>query len=171
MAAGVIVASLLLAALSLPFLLRGLKMPDVDPMQLEADRARLTLARTAVEAAERELSLPHDEAPQWQEERDDVLQGILSRFRRREQRLSTILEAEGVVEPADQRLPALRRDRLELAFRLHVLRVERATLAGMMRGAAINDQTERLLVRELDYEEEVLSARARSLPRLPDASS
>ncbi len=171
LAAGVIVASLLLAALSLPFLLRGLKMPDVDPMQLEADRARLTLARTAVEAAERELSLPHDEAPQWQEERDDVLQGILSRFRRREQRLSTILEAEGVVEPADQRLPALRRDRLELAFRLHVLRVERATLAGMMRGAAINDQTERLLVRELDYEEEVLSARARSLPRLPDASS
>lgn len=169
LAAGVIVASLLLAALALPALLRGLSMPDVDPMRREADRARLQIARVAIEAAQRELSLPDGDGPQRRAERDAVLEGLLSRYRQREQRLSAALDGDGAALPGDERLPTLRRDRLELAFRLHVLRVERAALVEMTRSAAINDQTERLLLRELDYEEEVLSARARSLPRLPEA--
>ena len=172
LAAGVIVASLLLATLALPALLRGLKMPEIDPMQLEADRARLRIARVAVEAAERELSLPDHHAPghapEHGVERDDVLQGLLSRYRQREQRLSAALDGDADADA--EQLPALRRDRLELAFRLHVLRVVRAALKEMTRSSAINDQTERLLARELDYEEEVLSARARSLPRLPEAA-
>ncbi len=169
LAAGVIVASLLLAALTLPSLLRGLEMPDVDPMQLEADRARLEIARVAVEAAERELSLPDGEGPQRRAERDAVLRDLLVRYQQRERRLAATLQGDGAALAEDERLPTLRRDRLEVAFRLHVLRVERAALAEMTRGAAINDHTERLLVRELDYEEEVLQVRARSLPRLPEA--
>ena len=159
LAAGVIVVSLLLATLTLPPLLRRLELPAIDPMQAEAVRARLAIARVAVEATERELSLP-DEDPPNREHREAVLERMLLAFQDRERRLSASLDVHGSSEAS----PALDRDRLETAFRLRVLRIEREALARMSRTAEINDQTERLLARELDHREEVLSAVARSLP-------
>ena len=163
LAAGVIVASLLLATLALPPLLRGLEMPDVDPMHQEAVRARLAIAQAAVEATERELALP-DEDPPHREERESMLAQLLLDFQARARRLGVAVEAAGAAEMDGEQAQALHRDRLETAFRLRVLRVEREVLARMSRESEINDQTERLLARELDHQEEVLSAVARSLP-------
>lgn len=163
LAAGVIVASLLLAALTLPALLTGLVMPDVDPMQAEVDRTRLVIAQIAVEAAERELALP-DEHPH-PEEREAVVSEVLAGLRAREQLLRGELDPNDADDDNDERRLRLRRNRLETAFRLRILRVKRDALTRMSRSAEINDETERALARELDYQEEVLSAVARSLPR------
>ncbi len=159
LAAGVIVASLLLAAVALPPLLHRLELPAIDPMELEAVRARLAIAQVAVEATERELSLP-DEDPQNREHREAMLAQMLVAFQDRERRLSAALQVHGSPDAS----PELDRDRLETAFRLRILRIEREALTRMSRASEINDQTERLLARELDHQEEVLSAVARSLP-------
>ena len=159
LAAGVIVASLLLAAVALPPLLHKLDLPAIDPMELEAVRARLAIAQVAVEATERELSLP-DEDPQNREHREAMLARMLLAFQDRERRLSAALQVHGSPDAS----PELDRDRLETAFRLRILRIEREALMRMSRASEINDQTERLLARELDHQEEVLSAVARSLP-------
>ena len=165
LAAGVIVASLGLAALTLPALLRGIAIPDSDPMQSEAGRARLALAQLATQAVEHEMLAPDAEERTrgWSTEREEVLSRLLDEFRARAQRLHVALDPNAADD--DERLPALRRHRMETAIRLHVLRIGRDRLARMIRSNEINDQTERLLVRELDHEEEVLLATARSLPR------
>lgn len=163
LAAGFIVASLVLAASTLPALLHGLVMPEIDPMQEEADRARLKMAQIAVEAVERELALP-EEYPHA-EEREAVVSTVLASLRARELRLRGALDPNGMDDDDDEQRLRLRHDRLETAFRLRVLRVERDALVRMSRSAEINDETERTLARELDYQEEVLSAVARSLPR------
>lgn len=93
-----------------------------------------------------------------------MLAQLLLDFQTRARRLSVAVEAAGAAEMDGEQAQVLRRDRLETAFRLRVLRVEREVLARMSRQSEINDQTERLLARELDHQEEVLSAVARSLP-------
>lgn len=163
LAAGVIVASLVLAALTLPALLTGLAMPDVDPMQAEADTARLKMVQTAVEAAERELNATDGRLQS--DERQAAVSSVLASLTARELRLRGALDPDSLDDDDDRRL-RLRHDRLEMAFQLRMLRVERDALIRMSRSAEINDETERALARELDYREEVLSAAARLLPRI-----
>ncbi|WP_419729768.1 Na+/H+ antiporter [Lichenicola sp.] len=183
LAVGVILASLLLAATCLPPLLRGVEVPDIDHRQQEVDRARLAVAQVAIDAAEHELALHEDEEPAGDdlaphadaddrhgldvlpEERRTVLSGVLAEFQARELRLRAVVDPEGCGSEADAVERTLRRHRLETSFRLRVLRLERHALERMSRSFEINDETERALGRELDFQEEVLSTVARSLPR------
>jgi hypothetical protein len=94
-----------------------------------------------------------------------VLSGVLAEFQARELRLRAVVDPEGCGSEADAVERTLRRHRLETSFRLRVLRLERHALERMSRSFEINDETERALGRELDFQEEVLSTVARSLPR------
>jgi Na+/H+ antiporter len=157
LAAGVILCSLLLATTTLPALLRGIEKNSVDHVAVETDRARLALARTAAAHVEAE-------AHQADREHRQVLEALLEEMRAKEQRLHIALE-DGPEEDRADKISALRRQRLEAALRLRMLRAERDSLADMNRGGTISDDVERLLMRELDHQEEVVLATARSLPR------
>jgi len=164
LAAGVIVASLVTAAILLPPVLSGLDTPDVDPMAAEADAARLSLARASVELVAAEARAVDAEG---EEDRQVVMSRLLADMRTRVQRLSVGLEDDENAEDGDrdQRLSVLRQQRLETSLRLRILRSERDILAEMRSSGRINDDTERLLLRDLDIEEEALQVAARTLPR------
>jgi CPA1 family monovalent cation:H+ antiporter len=52
LATGVIIVSLIAASLSLPYLLKGLKLPPEPSQQEEEDRARVAAAQAAIQAIE-----------------------------------------------------------------------------------------------------------------------
>ncbi len=159
LAAGVILCSLLLAATTLPALLRGLDTGQADDMEDETARARLALVRVAAAHVAAEAADADDD-------HRPVLDALLEEMRAKAERLQTVLE-EGADPRSDDRALVLHHQRLEAAVRLRMLRAERDSLVKMTRNGEINDEAERLLMRELDHQEEVVLAAARSLPRLP----
>jgi len=90
----------------------------------------------------------------------EVLGRLLQTY---ENRLSQI---DGPTQsPVLTRTTALRRERIELALRLIVLRLQRQTLHALVDARDINDQTEWEIQRELDYEEQVIRSRVQRLPQ------
>ncbi|MCQ8240866.1 Na+/H+ antiporter [Rhizosaccharibacter radicis] len=170
LAAGVILCSLVMATVALPPLLAGTAMGDLDPMAKEVDGARLQLARVAVEAVERGNLLATtaavQEEPDRVTDRETVSEAVLGDMRDRLARLSLI---DGVADADEEevrsRRAVLRRQRMEASMRLRIVRLQRDALTALRTSGQINDESERLLERELDYEEEVLRNAARLLPR------
>ncbi|MCQ8277343.1 Na+/H+ antiporter [Acetobacteraceae bacterium KSS8] len=157
LATGVILCSLLLAAIALPLLLAGVATDAIDPHEQEIDHARLALADKAVAMLEEEIE-------DADEERHDVLRTILDEARAKRERLKLAAE-DAPEEERDHQLATFRRQRQETAIRLRLLRAERQSLSELNHRGEIDDDTERALMHELDHQEEVVLATARSLPR------
>ncbi|WP_285017584.1 Na+/H+ antiporter [Novosphingobium sp. fls2-241-R2A-195] len=148
LAAGVIVVSLVLASIALPFLLKGLAMPPEPARQAEEDSTRIAVAEAAIQAIERHqhaLAETHGEADIFA----DAGGQVMTLYRERIEGLSERQSAE-----------ARTGDRLLRDFRLVGVRAERAALSQMLRGRSISSETARKLTRELDLSEARFSSGA-----------
>lgn len=168
-AAGVIVCSLVVASIGLPWLLSGAVSAVVDPVQAEVEHARIVILRAGSRKLEDELkALTASTGPE--EERKEIITRVLADIQNRiQQQMLTVGPSDGDLEEEERRNAerAVRQRRLELAFRLRVLRAEREELAKMTKSLEINNETERRLTTELDRFETVLLAMALSLPPVP----
>lgn len=165
-AAGVIVISLVGAGVLMPLCIRFLPDPGMDRHAAEEVIARQRLLRTAISLLhdERfrapETPVPAEASTQDKALKDDVIDRLEQSY---ESRLSQIDETHH--STLMNRQLALRRERLELATRLLVLRAQRQTLHDLFVERGINDQTEWELQKELDFEEQLLRSRVQRLPK------
>jgi CPA1 family monovalent cation:H+ antiporter len=137
-AALVIVLSMCVAAVGLPWLLRRVALPEVDPQARETDRARLRITRAALHSVQgpsaQDLA-PGDRAA-------DV--AVRSRIGRDYgQRLAMVTGRGGVTGPPCE-------GTLERTLRLAALQVERDELRRLRLAHRINDETVHALVQESD---------------------
>ncbi|GBQ83379.1 Na+/H+ antiporter [Asaia krungthepensis NRIC 0535] len=162
-AAGVIVISLMGAGLFMPLCLRFLPVAGMERHAAEETKARQELLHTAI-ALIREEKLRGNESHAAAGQEDMVKRDVLDRLEQTyENRLSQIDETPQTSLMG--RSVSLRRERLELATRLLLLRAQRDTLHRLFVGRGINDQTEWELQQELDFEEQLLRARVARLPK------
>jgi CPA1 family monovalent cation:H+ antiporter len=146
LAAGVIIASLLIATLTLPLLLKGLDLPEDDSMRARLQAARIHAARAAIKAieifrgtgAEADAELYAALSERALQPYTDRLQGL-----------------EDKAQTPQQRHKALK---LERDFRRAGLRAERDAYYHMGRSGDLPDDTVRKLVSEIDLLEERLNA-------------
>lgn len=170
-AAGVIMTSLLIAAVLLPPLSRTLRHDGGDPVNREADEVRRLLALEAIAEMERQSALVTKQLDESAaQQRAEVTAALIAEYRFRLRLLEDASDDRH--KPEDSQAPdgahrdaALARRRFEAALRLHLLRTERKALTRMRQEGQVSDETERLLTRDLDLEETVLSGSARALPR------
>jgi CPA1 family monovalent cation:H+ antiporter len=140
LAAGVIIASLLIASVALPALLNGLRMPAEPSLAAEEDAARVATSAAAIREIER---AQHDLA----EERGDADfyaaagSRIMDLYR---ERIESRVHGKQV--SAEARL----QDKLERRFRLVGLQAERDTLFQLARDRQVGSVTAQKLIRELD---------------------
>jgi Na+/H+ antiporter len=134
----VIFATLVLQGLSLPLLIRALKIkPDGAPEKEEQD-ARLRLASSVIEHIESNYSLSLS---------DGVLSQIKSKYEIRVQRM---MKADNNRKMSDQELAELQRIQKEL------VQSERQFLLDLRKNRQVSDEVLRKLEYELDLEEERL---------------
>lgn len=141
LAAGVIVLSLLLAAVALPAALRGVRLPAEPSLRVAEDGVRRAAAEAAVlaiEAAQRTLAEGHADAYRVA----DASLRIVDLYRQR------IARHGGGEEAAARRGED---DDLERRFRLVGLRAERAEVLRIGRERGLGDVALRRIVRELDH--------------------
>ncbi|WP_420142119.1 Na+/H+ antiporter [Sphingomonas sp.] len=140
LAMGVIVASLLIASVALPPLLRGLRMPAEPSRMAEEDAARIAAAQAAIRAiAETEHQMPadHPDADLYMATGARLLDLYHDRIERRQG------------EP-DDRASDRRAEKIERNLRLVALKAERAEVFRMVRKRMLGGATARRLIRELD---------------------
>lgn len=171
-AAGVIITSLLVAAILLPALSRSLRHDGGDPANKEADEIRRLLALEAIAEMERQSALVTKQLDETAaQQRAEVTAALIAEYRFRLRLLEDTQDEKRPEEDAapahdtTHRETALARRRFEAALRLHLLRTERKALTRMRHEGQVSDETERLLTHDLDLEETVLSGSARALPR------
>jgi len=149
LASGVILSTLVLGAIGLPWLVKGLKIPGEDPRVREERKARALVAEAALRSIEQEQR-------HVAEEGDEHAIALASRIGARvmgdyQQRL----EAAG--EEGDVPHKARAEAGTERAMRVAALRAERRELYELRRKHAINDETLRTLMREVDLAEASLT--------------
>lgn len=143
LAMGVIIVSLIVASIGLPWLLNGLQMPAEPSQQAEIEAARLAAARAAIAEVERvEHALA--EADGDADLHVEVAARIMDIYRRRIETRTLISEDTAT---------AKRIDRLERDLRLAALRAERAELFRRVRRRELGSESARKLIRELDLME------------------
>ena len=126
-------------------------------------QATLQLLHNEQSRAEKDRSEAIDNANNDHGNEDMRLEVLGRLLQTYENRLSQI---DGPTQsPVLTRTTALRRERIELALRLIVLRLQRQTLHALVDARDINDQTEWDIQRELDYEEQVIRSRVQRLPQ------
>lgn len=141
LAAGVIIISLVLAAVALPVLLTGLTLPAEPSKQAEEDAARVATAEAAIRAIERHqhaLAEAHDDADLYAAAGARVMDMYRERI---DSRTGTARDAGRA------------QDRLAAEFRLVGVRAERERLNRLLRERGIGSVTARKLTRELDLSE------------------
>ena len=143
LAAAVIVVSLVLASVCLPFLLKGLQLPPEPKALAEEDSARAVAAEAAIEAIE-QLQKAMKIGKKDTELYAEASARIMELYRRR-------LDNQGLHgEPATH----LRRlEKVERELRLAGLRAEREVFYELSRSRELSDETARKLVREADLME------------------
>lgn len=149
LASGVILCTLVFGAIGLPLSVKGLKLPGEDPRVREERKARALAAEAAIRSIETEQQRVADGG-------DENAIALASRIAARvmgdyQQRL----EAAG--EEGDVPQKARAEAGTERAMRLAALRAERRELDELRRKHAINDETLRTLVREVDLAEASLT--------------
>jgi len=152
-ATGVILASLLVAIVGLPLLLRGARRAGVPPHAVEERAARIQAAQSAIRA----VDALYDEATPGMDESEaawaaDTTARVMDTYRRRLATLDT---------DRARSAHAGRAEALELQMRLAAMRAERATLLALRNQQKINDQTMTKLMREVDLSETALTSRGR----------
>jgi monovalent cation/hydrogen antiporter len=140
LAAGVIIVSLVVASVSLPYLLKNLELPPEPSRQEQEDLARVAAAEVAIQAVEQ---AQHDmgEGRSDADLYTDAGVRIMELYRQRiDSRSKTGKEA------------ALARkiDEIERKLRLAGLRAERTEFYRLARARQLSDETARKLVREVD---------------------
>jgi Na+/H+ antiporter len=140
LAAGVIIVSLVVASVSLPYLLKNLELPPEPSRQEQEDLARVAAAEVAIQAVEQ---AQHDmgEGRSDADLYSDAGVRIMELYRQRiDSRSKTGKEA------------ALARkiDEIERKLRLAGLRAERTEFYRLARARQLSDETARKLVREVD---------------------
>jgi CPA1 family monovalent cation:H+ antiporter len=145
LATGVILATLILGSISLPLLLKNLRLPVEDPRVREERLARGLVAEAAIRGtteAQSRMEVGQDEAGVALVAR--AAARVVADYQQR-------LEAAG----DDGELPAQARRESETgrALRLAAVRAERGALDKLRKSRRINDETMRLLAREIDLAE------------------
>ncbi len=142
LAAGVIVLSLVLAAVALPIALRGHSLPVEPSHQPARDAALLAAAQAAVRAVEGELASP-SAGPADARRFERAVQRVLEPYRQRiarHERGAVVPEGAGVSE-------------LERGLRLVALRAEREEIRVHGSEYGLDDTVLRNMVSELDHQE------------------
>lgn len=140
LAAGVIILSLVLAAVALPRLLSGLEMPDESWRYAQENMARVA----AAEAAIRSIEQAHHQMARGRDDADLYVQAatrIMNRYRSRIDGRSQTGEAAEAVRKLES---------IERTLRLAGLTAEREEIFRRERGHELEQDTARRLVRELD---------------------
>ena len=138
LAAAVIVVSLLLASVGLPFLLKGLKLPPEPKGLAEEDAARAVAAEAAIEAIE-QLQKAMKIGKKDTELYAEASARILELYRRR-------IDNRGLHGEAATHLRSL--EKVERELRLAGLRAERNVFYELSRSRELSDDIARKLVRE-----------------------
>jgi CPA1 family monovalent cation:H+ antiporter len=148
LAAAAIIVSLMIASISLPFLLRGLKLPPETSRQDAEDRARIEAAKAAIRAIERAL---HERENGFSDADLFTETGarLLELYRQR---------IDGRSKTGEEAVRIRRTDEIEQGLRLTALRAEREELYRIVRRHELADDAARKLVREIDLMETRLSA-------------
>ncbi|HKR45775.1 MAG TPA: Na+/H+ antiporter [Paraburkholderia sp.] len=153
-ATGVILASLLVAIVGLPLLLRGVRRGAQGPHAAEERAARIQAAQAgirAVDAVHEKVSEDLDESQAAYAA--DTTARVMDAYRRR----LASLDAD-----RDRSANARRSDALEMEMRLAGMRAERATLLKLRNQMQINDETLAKLMREVDLSETAMTTRGRN---------
>jgi Na+/H+ antiporter len=150
LATGVILATLVLGSISLPLLLKDLRLPGEDPRVREERLARGLTAEAGIRGAtEAQARIEAGE--------DEAGVALISRAAARvvadyQQRLA----AAG--EEGELPVQARRESECERSLRLAAVRAEREALNALRKSRRVNDETMRLLQREIDLAEASLIA-------------
>lgn len=161
-AAGVIISSLLLASLFLPLALRLLPPPSqVSTPQQELDDTRLALVNTALTILKNETTRSKTD-PATSTDAPEIAHAVpllLQEF----QELQQTLDSKQP-DPGSTRELSVKNRRAEVAIRLRIIRAQRKTLREFLHDRKINDETERVLSRQIDVHEQELINEAAALP-------
>ncbi len=143
LAAGVIILSLVIASVCLPFLLKKLQLPQVSTGRREEDRARVAAAQaaiTAIEQAQHVLAEGRQDAEMYSE----IGARVMDIYRHR------INGRSGTGDDAEKFRAA---ERIERELRLAGLRAEREEFFRRGRRMGLSDSIVRRLVEEVDLAE------------------
>jgi Na+/H+ antiporter len=155
-AAGVIICSLLIAVVALPPLIRRLPVPEVDPVDVEVEAARHAMALGVIRELEGRLAkgIAKREGVA-REVYEAAAERVIGDYR---------LKLQGRDGDDENQMRALEDQRVELAIRLRGVRVERAEMRALRANHTINDEAVRILIEEIDLEEEALMRLSDILP-------
>lgn len=142
LAAGVILCSMLAAALFLPAVARHLALPQVDPLEAEARLARVTAAQAAIDSIETVAA--DDEASELA---SAVAERLIAGYRLR------IAAAEDGNAAQEEARSA---SAIENKLRLGAIAAEREALRGLFKARRINDEVINELMGELALSEATL---------------
>ncbi len=142
LAAGVILSSLLIASVALPWLLAGLEMPGETAQQEQEDGVRLILAKVAIAAVEAERLRIGDGAP-IDPVHDRIATRIADLYRER-------IAALGPDGEDGQAIGPRRRDHIERLFRTAAIHAQRVELHRLARARHVSSDVLRRITRELD---------------------
>jgi monovalent cation/hydrogen antiporter len=140
LAAGVIIVSLIAASITLPYLLKGLRLPPEPSHQEDEDRARIAAAEAAIQAvrqALRDMGEGRGDADLYA----DTGARIMALYRQR---------INGHSKTGEEGALARRIEEIERKLHLAGLRAERAELYRIARSRKLSDEMARKLVREVD---------------------
>ncbi|GAB2800937.1 Na+/H+ antiporter [Halomonas shantousis] len=145
LSAAVIILSLLIGALGIPYFMKFLSLNDLEEHERELLKARQTAAQAAVSWLEEWASKnTGDDA----ELKGTVISRILDSYRQELQAMVT--DRDSQAEQARQRYA------LETNLRLQAIQVQRKELYRLRKRRHIDEQMLQTLIRELDYEESAL---------------
>jgi Na+/H+ antiporter, bacterial form len=140
LAMGVIIVSLIVASIGLPWLLRNLEMPEEASHEAEEDAARVAAAHAAIaaiELAQHDLAEGRGDADLYV----SVASRIMETYRRRIQSRSG---------HGDNGIGARQLERIDRDLRLAALKAERMQIFRLVRKRQLGSETARKLIRELD---------------------
>jgi len=148
LAAGVIIVSLIVASVALPFLLGGLQLPPEPAREEEEDRARSVAAEAALKAVE---ANKHKQATDLE---DAALYAIVAA------NISDFYRQRVRDKGADGKIgnDVRRAYRVERELRLSAVKAERIEIIRLRRSRQISEEVARKLVRELDLVEARLTS-------------
>ncbi|MGI2032028.1 Na+/H+ antiporter [Rhizobium panacihumi] len=148
LAAGVIIVSLIVASVGLPFLLKNLELPPEPSHQREEDEARIAAAEAAIKAIEdtqHRMGEGRNDADLYSE----VGSRLMELYRQR---------IDGRSNTEDEGNQIRKLEEIERVLRLAAARAEREQVFKMVRARKIPEETARKIVRDIDLTEARLTA-------------
>ena len=163
LATGTILVTLLLASLTLPWLLRRLPPPEESPTLREERLARIAACEAAITTIAHGEQTMAGESPfavaQYQEAAGRLVQEYRNRINLLDDGSGMATTPEALREQPEMVLQRKMRYIMELRLRLECIRRERETLYAERHAHRINDDSLRALVGELDLSEVSLHKR------------